>query len=707
MNHAAHPGPAADAPLPRLIAWEVTRSCLLNCKHCRAAARQGAYSGELTFAECRALLDNIASFSRPTIILTGGEPMLRADIYEIAGYAHGLGLPAVMAPCGPLLNDESVAKILRAGIRRISLSLDGATAASHDEFRGIPGAFESVLRGIEAARRGGLEFQINTTVSRHNLAELPAILDLAIRLRAALFNPFLLVPTGRGSELRDQELSSEQYEQVLQWLAAQSKRPDMPIRVTCAPHYQRILRQMPGAAAPDARAPGGCLGGKAFAFISHRGRVQICGFLDLEAGDLRRENFDFAKIWRTSPLFAAVRDVDSYRGRCGCCEFRKLCGGCRARAHAVTGDYLAEEPFCAHQPHALKRVRAKPFGREPFDRLRAERLDPLDEKILAAIQADFPLVERPFEALAARLGVGAEELIARVRRMRSEGFIRRLGAVFDTRRLGYVSTLVAARIPPERLAEVAAAVSEVPAVTHNYGRRHSYNLWFTLTAESEAEIERILADLRARTGIVEFHSLPAMAMYKIQATFRAGDERPHSPPPRAETSTDAVALTDDQKRLARLAAGDFPIVQEPFAELASQAGISAQNLLEQLRAWRAAGAIRRFGAVVAHRRLGYSANGMAVFQVPEERVDAAGKRLAEYEEISHCYRRPRLSDWPYDLFAMVHGRSEAEVRAFVGRAAHDLGLENYDILFSTAEYKKKSFEYFAEAPRVLPEGQKT
>ena len=628
----------------------------------------------MTLAECRALLDNVASFARPTIILTGGEPMLRADIYDIASYAHGLGLPVVMAPCGPLLNDETVAKILRSGIQRISLSLDGATTVSHDEFRGIPGAFDSVLRGIEAARRGGLEFQINTTVSKHNLAELPAILDLAVRLRAVLFNPFLLVPTGRGSDLRDQELSPEEYEQVLQWLASQAKNPAMPIRVTCAPHYQRIVRQMHGASMPDTHAPGGpigdaqgrpeqnrmggCLGGKAFAFISHRGKVQICGFLDLEAGDLRRENFDFVKIWKTSALFTAVRDVDSYRGRCGGCEFRKVCGGCRARAHAVTGDYLAEEPFCNHQPHVLKRVRAK--------------LDPLDEKLLAAIQADFPLVERPFEALAARLGAGAEDLIARVRRMRAEGVIRRLGAVFDTRRLGYVSTLVAARVPPDRLAEVAAMVSEAPAVTHNYGRRHPYNLWFTLTAESEAEIERILAGLRARTGIADFHSLPALAMYKIQATFRAGDERPSTPASRAETSANAVALTDDQKRLVRLLAGDLPIAPAPFAEVASDAGISERDLLEQIRAWQAAGVIRRFGAVVAHHKLGYSANGMAVFQVPEERADAAGRRLAEYEEISHCYRRPRMADWPYDLFAMVHGRSDEEVQEFVARAARDL-----------------------------------
>ncbi len=392
--------------------------------------------------------------------------------------------------------------------------------------------------------------------------------------------------------------------------------------------------------------------------------------------------------------------MDSYRGRCGACEFRKLCGGCRARAHAMTGDYLAEEPFCTHQPalgrskgpHALKRVRAE--------------LDPLDRKILAAIQTDLPLVERPFEALAARFGIGVDDLIARVRRMRSEGIIRRLGAVFETRRLGYVSTLVAARIPPERLAEVAAAVSEVPGVTHNYARRHAHNLWFTLTAPSEAEIERILAGLRARTGISEFHSLPALAMYKVQAVFRVGDERPPAPAPRAETGADAVHLTDDQKRLARLLAGDLPLVQAPFAELASQAGISQGDMLEQIGEWRAAGVIRRFGAVVAHQKLGYCANGMAVFEVAEDRADAAGRRLAEYEEISHCYRRPKMADWPYELFAMVHGRSEAEVRAFVARAARDLGLENYDILFSTAEYKKRSFEYFAEAPKVLPEGQK-
>jgi AdoMet-dependent heme synthase len=347
---------------PRLIAWEVTRSCPLACKHCRAAARQTPYPGELTTDEGHRLLDNIASFSRPTMILTGGEPMLRSDIYDLAAYAHGLGLPVVMAPCGLLIDDESARKMIAAGIQAISISLDGATAESHDAFRGVTGAFDGAIRGLEAARQAGLAYQINTTVARHNLAELPAILDLAVRLGAAVFNPFLLVPTGRGKELADQEISPEDYERTLHWLADQTARTDVRIRVTCAPHYARILRERKSqgcvtpALPPHGHAPAhgsdpkGCLGGKEFAFISHVGKVQICGFLELECGDLKRENLDFRKIWETSEVLLKMRDVDAYHGKCGLCEYRRLCGGCRARAFAMTGDALGEEPFCVYQP---------------------------------------------------------------------------------------------------------------------------------------------------------------------------------------------------------------------------------------------------------------------------------------------------------------------------------------------------------------------
>jgi heme b synthase len=357
----------ADAQeyLPQLIAWEVTRSCVLACKHCRAAAQPTPYPGELTTDEGKRLLDNIASFAKPTMILTGGEPMLRTDIYELAGYAHSLGLPVVMAPCGLYVNNESVAKMLKAGISCISISLDGATAETHDAFRGVTGAFDSAVRAIETARRGGLAFQVNTTVTQHNVEELPAILDLAARLRAVAFNPFLLVPTGRGKELVGQELSPEDYEKTLRWLAEQSDRRDIAIRVTCAPHYTRILLERRKATGCDAVAvkvapphehPGGparakgCLGGKAFAFVSHVGKVQICGFMDIVCGDLKEVDFDFRRIWETSEVFQKVRRTGDYHGKCGVCEYRRICGGCRARAFAMTDDYLGEEPFCVYQP---------------------------------------------------------------------------------------------------------------------------------------------------------------------------------------------------------------------------------------------------------------------------------------------------------------------------------------------------------------------
>ncbi len=350
--------------LPRLIAWELTRTCRLNCRHCRAAAENRHYDNELTTNQCFQLLDNIAAFSQPIIILTGGEPMLRADLYDIADHGNSLGLRMVLATCGTLIDDTSIRKIIDSGIQCISFSLDGATAESHDGFRRVPGAFDAVIAAAATARRNSLPFQINTTLARHNLAELPQLLKLAEKLGAITFNPFLLVPTGRGRELADQELSAQQYERTLQWLAAQRGNSGIKLRVTCAPHYQRIIRQNPDdqlrdnhpvLTAPQSSSyTAGCMGGKSFAFISHTGTVQLCGFLDLIAGDLRLNDFDFADIWKNSELFQQVRDVDSYRGKCGYCEYRRLCGGCRARAYALTGNHLASEPFCIYQPREME-----------------------------------------------------------------------------------------------------------------------------------------------------------------------------------------------------------------------------------------------------------------------------------------------------------------------------------------------------------------
>ncbi len=352
--------PGSPVYLPRLIAWEVTRSCNLNCVHCRAAAQFGPYCNELNEEEICATLDNIASFCKPIIILTGGEPMLRADIWNIARHGSDLGLRMVMAPCGQLVTVEAAERMKACGIQRISLSLDGATAESHDQFRRVEGAFDSVMLAARNAREAGLEFQINTTVTKHNLHELEKILDLAIEIGAVAYHPFLLVPTGRGREMAEQSLTPEEYERTLNWIYEKRESLSILFKPTCAPHYYRILRQRerekgrsvtPQTHGLDAMSKG-CMGGQSFAFISHVGKLQICGFLEEECGDLRVANYDFKRIWETSDVFLAMRNLDGYHGRCGYCEYRRVCGGCRARAYAATGDYLAEEPFCVYEPKA-------------------------------------------------------------------------------------------------------------------------------------------------------------------------------------------------------------------------------------------------------------------------------------------------------------------------------------------------------------------
>ena len=364
-------------PIPRLIAWEVTRSCNLNCKHCRAAAHLGPYAGEFSTEECFRVLENIASFCKPIIILTGGEPMLRPDIFDIARHGTDLGLSMVMAPCGSLVTETTVKRMIESGIRRISLSIDGANAATHDAFRQVEGAFDNVINAARVARANALDFQINTTITRSNLQELESIFALAIELGAVAYHPFLLVPTGRGKDLAQEELSPQQYEDVLQWIWRKSQDSPILLKPTCAPHYHRIARQnspksessagvppatptqksketnshLAGASAPSLHALSkGCMGGQSFAFISHVGKLQICGFLETECGDLRAQNYDFQKAWETSEVFRAIRDTDNYHGRCGYCEYRRICGGCRARAYAMSGDYLAEEPFCVYEP---------------------------------------------------------------------------------------------------------------------------------------------------------------------------------------------------------------------------------------------------------------------------------------------------------------------------------------------------------------------
>jgi AdoMet-dependent heme synthase len=358
---------------PKVIAWEMTRRCALRCQHCRGSARDEMYEGELSTEECRKLIDGIAAYVKPVLILTGGEPMTRPDIYELARYASDKGMRVVMAPCGHLITPETAGKLKAAGVQCISISLDGATEASHDAFRGVPGAHARTMEGLQYAIDAGIAFQINTTVTSLNVDELPAILARAIELGAIMFDMFFLVPTGRGEALRGLEISPEQYERTLLWAHEMAQTAPIRVKTTCAPHFARVIRQAPTAPdapptpaachAPPTGATGhphghgggrpastGCMAGQGFVFISHRGVLQPCGFLDTASGSLRALDFDFRRAYEESAVFRDLRAHERYEGKCGVCEFVHVCGGCRARAYELTGNYLAEEPQCTYVP---------------------------------------------------------------------------------------------------------------------------------------------------------------------------------------------------------------------------------------------------------------------------------------------------------------------------------------------------------------------
>ncbi|MCD6320300.1 MAG: heme b synthase [Candidatus Desulfofervidaceae bacterium] len=347
-------------PPLRLLAWELTKRCNLACKHCRAEAIDKPIPGELTTEEAKAILEDIATFAQPIIILTGGEPLMREDLLELAAYGTEKGLRMVLATNGTLLTPQWVKDLKRAGIKRVSISIDGATATAHDTFRGVKGAFERTMAGIEALKTGGLEFQINTTITKTNLQEISAIQEIAIKLGAVAHHIFLLVPMGRAEHLMNEVITPQEYEDVLSWLVEQRGRLPIQVKATCAPQYYRILRQKAKEKGEKVTfathgldaVTRGCLAGMGFCFVSSMGKVQTCGYLEVECGDVRKE--PLSQIWRNSEIFNKLRDKKQYKGKCGQCEYWQVCGGCRARAYALTGDYLAQEPMCLYQPMKIK-----------------------------------------------------------------------------------------------------------------------------------------------------------------------------------------------------------------------------------------------------------------------------------------------------------------------------------------------------------------
>jgi radical SAM protein len=359
---------------PFLVIWETTQACDLACLHCRAEAQPSRDAGELSTAEAKRMMDDVRRFGRPLFVLTGGDPLKRPDVVELVAHGAGLGLRMGMTPSGtPLMTPEALRELRDAGLSRLAVSLDGSCAGIHDRFRGVDGSFDWTIRMLRAARELGLSTQINTTVSRHNLADFDALMALMAELDIALWSVFFLVPTGRAKA--EDVASAEEFESVFHRMYDLSRTAPFDIKSTAAPQYRRVILQRQveerrGGTRGEAPAPltaglgfsladgvgraKGVNEGDGFLFVSHTGELYPSGFLPVTAGNVRTH--DLVEVYRHSDLFVSLRDRARLKGKCGVCEFRDVCGGSRARAYALTGDALEAEPFCAHVPKAYRRM---------------------------------------------------------------------------------------------------------------------------------------------------------------------------------------------------------------------------------------------------------------------------------------------------------------------------------------------------------------
>jgi len=347
---------------PMLVIWEVTQACDLACVHCRAWAQPERHSQELTTEQGYRLLDEIRSFGEPLMVFTGGDPLKRPDLYELIRYSVKIGLRTNVTPSAtPLLTAKAIEGFRDAGISRMAISLDGPDAAAHDEFRGIPGTFDRALFALRYARDIGLDTQLQTTVTRRNMARLPEMAEIAREVRTKMWSLFFLIVLGRATEGDD--LQAPEYEKVFEFMYELSKTAPFGVKTTEAMHYRRYVAQRIKAehgVTENENAKGvawrtaGVSDGKGFVFVSHTGEIFPSGFLPVSGGNVLQE--PLTSVYRDSVLFRTLRDTSQRGGKCGLCEYQKICGGSRSRAYAFTGDYLAEDPRCVYQPQLSEAI---------------------------------------------------------------------------------------------------------------------------------------------------------------------------------------------------------------------------------------------------------------------------------------------------------------------------------------------------------------
>ncbi|MCF7955797.1 MAG: radical SAM protein [Phycisphaerae bacterium] len=362
----------------RLLFWESTIKCNLTCAHCRRVEGDEAAPTDMATDQAMDMIDQLAALGKeqgfmPVLVFSGGEPLCRDDIFDLIKHARKKELQLALASNGTLIDAEIARKVKDVGIQRVSISLDGATSEVHNKLRQLEGSFEGAIGGIGHLNKAGVPFQINVTVTRHNAHQLDDVFALAKKLGAVAVHLFMLVPVGCGEEFAEEDmLSAAEYETMMERIAGLEVSQDLQIKVTCGPHYERVVRQaglrkqphmadMPEAAVcPHGHGKGGhpggkpmhsskgCLAGVSVIFVGHQGDVFPCGYLPVNCGNILET--PLADIWNNNEDLAKMRDTSQLTGKCGVCEYRNLCGGCRARAYSVKADYMAEEPFCNYQP---------------------------------------------------------------------------------------------------------------------------------------------------------------------------------------------------------------------------------------------------------------------------------------------------------------------------------------------------------------------
>ena len=476
-----------------MISWNITKECDLACQHCYRDAGKKAQQ-ELTTPEAKDLLCEIKKAGFDLIIFSGGEPLLRNDIYGLISHANRLGLRSSLGTNGRLLSVEVAKKLKGLKLSAAGISIDSIDAAFHDYLRKSQGAWQKAIKATKNCRKAGLIFQIHTTLTKDNYLDIPRFVNLSRELGAAAHYFFFLLPCGRAISIEKRALSPTEHEQALKLIIQARQNSRIYLRPVCAPQFVRFAYQNNNIHDIEK----GCLAGREYCLIGPEGDVYPCPYLPLKIGNVR--GVKFSQIWKENSVFLALRG-NNLKGKCARCEFAFYCRGCRANSFYYQKDILGQDPQCTYQPDSF--------------------LDDFDKKLITYLQEDFPLVLKPFKELANKLNLTEDEVLFRVTRLKSIGMIKRIGPIYNPEKLGFQRTLVAMSVPKNKLTEVVSLVNGFNEVTHNYLRQEiKFNLWFTLICPTKDRIKSILREVKTRSGIRKIISLPSIKAIKVKAIFK-------------------------------------------------------------------------------------------------------------------------------------------------------------------------------------------